>query len=791
MSVTERSLLMTTALSFFAIAIAIAPVAAGAAVDPAAKCIDAKAKSAGQAAQKKLTCHSKAAAKGEAVDAACLTKAGDGMATKFSKAEAKGGCLTTADTTLVAAMVDAVVSTTLEALLPSGPTGTKCSSKKLKSAGKRASKGLKAHGKAVKKASGDKLGADLSKAAQGFSKDFTKAEGQGDCQTSGDAVTAGATVDASYDAIVGALAVVASEDATVASGAEPAETPGTAGVDANAYPNLVTQFGGSGFSLNNASYTRFYYQPDGVTPDAIVVLVPGFEGGALSFKILAENLVGRAFEQGTRLEVWAYDRRGHQIEDLAGQDIAEATFDAQLLLDWYFGSELGLPLSPELSRRAFFHDEHADTAFIANWTSLVFSRDIDAIIEEARTKAANQNVFLGGHSAGTGFTARYASTNLNLTGIGPADPGYAKVRGLVLLEGGGGSSSGATLTSDELDLIEDKADGGLFFAVRDDAPRCVDGTACATNGDCAGKGKGKCVEPTAAYSLVPGLLNPRVLAAGEVSAIQAMTDPDTGMNLIIVDQAGADTSAVDLVPDLASLAILGTGTAYGGIGSFLDDDGIISAFATFVRTSVGAPGPVVGGLQTWQDIAEGPMPPSVLVDNGPVPTSLPAGEWGVEVEVTRMDRMMPTFFAGGGNFTDWYYPSSGLSTTSGLSSMDTSQLSVGRARPDIANATEAANIDVPVICLGTSNGLTSVPGDFVGFGQSLGVCTAPSCDGVTARVVDAGVPNDAFPTLGDIAGGFEAHITEGSAHVDVTTAEDDSRNNVIGPLLAFIERNAQ
>src|SRR6185369_14796696 len=151
-------------------------------------------------------------------------------------------------------------------------------------------------------------------------------------------------------------------------------------------------------------------------------------------------------------------RRSNQLEDTAGLDIAEAYSDPLIALDWMFGSELSLTLGPQLvagpNRRAVFYDAQADTAFIANWTPLVFSRDIDAIVDKARTVAKNGNVFLGGHSAGTGFTAR-----------------YAKVRGLVLLEGPGGNTGGAPLTTDTLDRIEAKFDGGLFGAVRDNAGR--------------------------------------------------------------------------------------------------------------------------------------------------------------------------------------------------------------------------------------------------------------------------------------------------------------------------------
>ena len=116
----------------------------------------------------------------------------------------------------------------------------------------------------------------------------------------------------------------------------------------------------------------------------------------------------------------------------------------------------------EAIARGFAHNDRLD--------------EMTARVEAARAVAKNQNVFLGGHSAGTGFTARYAATDFDSTGLGPEQPGYGKLRGLVLLEGGGGSTSGPALTADTLDRIEAKYDGGLFGAVRDNAGRCVDGT---------------------------------------------------------------------------------------------------------------------------------------------------------------------------------------------------------------------------------------------------------------------------------------------------------------------------
>ncbi|MBM4242829.1 MAG: hypothetical protein FJ148_03305 [Deltaproteobacteria bacterium] len=584
----------------------------------------------------------------------------------------------------------------------------------------------------------------------------------------------------------------------IPSAAKPPHTPGSPGVTVT-NPKLITQFGSATFNLNNARYTRFHAQRPGVQPDAILVLVPGFEGGAGGFKVLAENLIVRMTrDQGLAVEVWAFDRRSNPLEDRAGIRVADDLDDGTIALDWLFGGEIGMPLSPQLAglgRRAVFYDTQADVPFLASWTNLVFSQDIDAVVAAADLAVRNHNVFLGGHSAGTGFAARYAATDFDLTGFGPADPGYAKLRGLVLLEGGGGSTTGTPPTADTLDRIEARFDGGLHGAVAANAPRCADGvTACsvATEAlDCAALTPPVCIPPQTSYSTAGGLLNPRILAASEPSAIQGRSDPDTGQIVIQADQVGPNTSAVDKVPDLVTLGVLPQATVYGGIGSFVDDDGFVAGLASFVATSVGAPGPVVGGLTTWLDSTE-TIPASALPNNGPAPTTFPPGtRWGDEKEVTRFDRLLGTFVAGETNFSDWYYPSSGLSTTAGLVSLDSTPLSVGRGRRDIENLTQAPAIDIPVIGFGGSNGLAPVPASFRAFADSIAPCTAQSCDGITPRVVAPGVPSAAFPTYGGPDGGYEVHISEGYGHVDVLTAEDDATNQVVAPLAAFVARNTQ
>jgi hypothetical protein len=372
-----------------------------------------------------------------------------------------------------------------------------------------------------------------------------------------------------------------------------------------------------------------------------------------------------------------------------------------------------------------------------------------------------------------------------------------------MLEGGGGSLSDDAPTEDTLDRIEAAFDGGLYGAVQSGEPRCIDGeTTCALATeavDCAVLENTSCTEPTNAYSVVAGLLSPQLLAVSEVAALEADIQGDTGISILQEDQNGVEgNNAVEQVPELSALTLLlGTEptTSTALIGLFLDDDGPAAAVASFVATSLGTIGPTEDGVRTWLNYDD-ELPADVLTDNGPAPTSIgESGMWGQEVESTDLEgRMMPTFYRGSTNFSDWYYPSSGLGVTSGLG-LDTTALSApppaGRGRSDIENRTEAQNVDIPVIAFGGSNGLVPVPGRMLSYAGSLAPCAAPSCDGTTPRFVDAEQPNTAFPTFGDVAGGYEVYMSEGYSHVDVVSAEDDETNNVIGPLFDFVERNLQ
>ena len=175
----------------------------------------------------------------------------------------------------------------------------------------------------------------------------------------------------------------------IPSSAAPPNTPGSPGVTVT-NEKLLTQFGPD-LNLNNARYTRFQLDDADVQPDAIIILIPASSAARRTSAILAQNLLVREkADHNLRLEVWAFDRRTNQLEDTVGLDIAESTLDALLAGNWLFGEELSLPLDPRLDRRAVFYNTQDDVPFMANWTNLVFSRDIDAVVEAGAQQGAQR-----------------------------------------------------------------------------------------------------------------------------------------------------------------------------------------------------------------------------------------------------------------------------------------------------------------------------------------------------------------------------------------------------------------
>lgn len=566
------------------------------------------------------------------------------------------------------------------------------------------------------------------------------------------------------------------ETHTLASAAKPARTPGSPGVTVPADHKLATQFGGTAIDLNRVRYTRYALTANAGKPvDAVLVAVPGTLAASHSYLVLAENLVRRMWaDHGKVVELWGVDRRSVQLQDMAGLNTAERERNPLLALNWLYGGELGLPLDPKLARRAVFYDG-TDVPFMANWTPQVHSFDIDAIVERARTVARNQTVYLGGHSAGTGFVARYAATDFDLTGAGPAQPGYKKLAGLVLFEGPGGALAATAPTPAQLDAVIAAADGGLYDKVAAGA--------------------------LSAFVARPGL-TPRVNASTEVSGLQI--DVEGTINgtqaLLQADQGGvAGNNVYNKVADFNKRAF--PVTAGAALGTFMDDDNV--ARTEFYSVSIGILGDArADGTRVWLD-NDAALPAAAFRDFGPMPATVSAtgvtAPWGKEVEPTNLKRLSRAFFLGDSTYSDWYYPSTGLLIGNAAAGgadlgLDTSALSKpvaqgGRGRSDIVNQTQARFIDIPVIAFGGTNGLTPVPGVWRPFAAALAPCAARSCKPDTPRVLPDPVPLVANRKFGGADGGFEVFMSEGYTHVDVLTANDDATNNVVRPLAAFMLRN--
>jgi len=191
----------------------------------------------------------------------------------------------------------------------------------------------------------------------------------------------------------------------------------------------------------------------------------------------------------------------------------------------------------------------------------------------------------------------------------------------------------------------------------------------------------------------------------------------------------------------------------------------------------------------WKGI-DATMPAAAMPNNGPAVDPYLIN--GQEKEITTMGNMLAMLRTGDRNIGDWYFPYSGLLLTWDgqpeffTDGLDSTALSVTRGRPDIDNLTLGAQINIPIIAFGGSNGIDPTTGAFLPFAESVATCTAPSCTGAP-RIVATDPIN---PTYGGADGGFEAYISEGYAHIDIVAAQDDpAHNHVYAPLLAFLKRN--
>lgn len=566
-------------------------------------------------------------------------------------------------------------------------------------------------------------------------------------------------------------------------------TPGSGAPEEMApSPSLVALLGAAP-DLNRISTVRTK-KAGGPPPRAILILVPGFLGGATTFDPLARDLVDA---MGGTLEVWAIDRRPNQLEDRLGAQHAavgavlggcgqpggdcSAIFegaqfyfpdtdkaplgdfpgpgDLDIDLNGTFDGQMPLVDGFGVSRVAIRFSQD-DLRFLAHWGIDTYMRDWAMLVAEARSIVGeNGLVLFGGHSQGTGWSTIFAAYDLDPD---PANvvAGHSLIDGLVLLEGGGvgpGAATKPTLAQYQATVAALEQPGGpdVFLSQ---------------------------------FSFIPLA---ELATSSEVASIAGFYQPDEASIIQRTPTFGSGLVAVLLAAPATNEAV---------VGLFLDDDfSPISAFSASLGFTDDGPntwstlpglapfylaGPGDGGAQrTWRSFDDpalpvcpaGQSPPvgpagrgCAIIDNGPpgLPGD-PPRQNGLEREVTAITDFLQTQF-GKANGFEWYFVdgrvSQDFSYGNDSSALVAEALAADPTDEGPLRITQNASVDVPVLAIGGSNGLAP---EAKSFDRYLGSIATPASD-------------------------TEVVIIEGYAHLDVINAR---HNDAVPPIVDMVNRLIQ
>ncbi len=155
---------------------------------------------------------------------------------------------------------------------------------------------------------------------------------------------------------------------------------------------------------------------------AIVVLMPGFLGGAGSYDPLARALVRRS-TASEPIEAWAIDRRSNFLEDHHGLEVAQVRSDPELARRYYFGGEA-------IEGRSYAGVRPPEgLAYMSEWGLATTIADLRAVIALVPAAERKGRVVLVGHSLGASIVEEYAAWDF------AGQPGFAELAGLALIDG--------------------------------------------------------------------------------------------------------------------------------------------------------------------------------------------------------------------------------------------------------------------------------------------------------------------------------------------------------------------
>ncbi len=464
--------------------------------------------------------------------------------------------------------------------------------------------------------------------------------------------------------------------------------------------------------------------------ERVLVLMPGFLGGANNFDYLARRLVQRS---NGALVVWAVDRRSNWLEDHLGLDRAEAEKNADIAKAYYFARA---PIDGKTFAGIL---PASELRFLSEWGLDVHVRDLDALIRAARRRYPRAAVFLGGHSLGASIAPIYAAWDFG------DHAGYELLSGLVLLEGA--PNPGAPPPSQE--AYERTGVGGGF--TRTSVRSIRTGNPVSS------------LEPFVSSDL---------FIVAEILAMRAAPEFGTGQEL---------SPDADLYRNFFSLLfgssepVQATNRAALGLG--FDNDFQPLAF---VRVSLGS---LTGGR-----VGANPNGPLLSQLLGPVgnllapldPTArydwvAQAADDPSRTDPTRLETFARLLFAGPTNFIEWYFPARLTLDVSVTTGLNVARRGDWRAEQYGLRATENALVDLPVFAVGGSRGLLNNLERLV-----------PYRDSISPRL-----RNGEFRSA--VPDGFRMQLMDRYYHLDVLTADDErpEGNGLFAELAAWLERSSR
>lgn len=156
----------------------------------------------------------------------------------------------------------------------------------------------------------------------------------------------------------------------------------------------------------------------------VLVLVPGTNGGAGDFDIIAPYLVTHVPD----LQVWAEMRREGALQD---DSVIRSTLGGRATFQQAFDYYFGWITDPTITHH-YQPLSAADYQFVQQWGMAVAMNDLHAVIEKARD-GGRRSVTLGGHSLGGTEAAVYGAWDFD------GDPGYKDINGIVCIDGCAGT----------------------------------------------------------------------------------------------------------------------------------------------------------------------------------------------------------------------------------------------------------------------------------------------------------------------------------------------------------------